>query len=42
MKQLPDINYHMESMSQYFHISLSHTAAVMKKTNIASKENLTA
>ena len=31
MKQLPDINYHMESMSQYFHIYLSHTTAVMKK-----------
>jgi len=36
MNQLPNINYHMESMSQYLHIYWSNTTAVMEKTNIAS------
>ena len=36
MKKLPDINYHMESMSQYFHIDLGNNTAVMKTTNITS------
>ena len=36
MKLLPDIKYHMESLSQYFHIYFSNNTVVMKKTNITS------
>jgi hypothetical protein len=38
---MPDIKYHMKSMSQYFHIYWSNNTAVIKKTNITSNQNLT-